>query len=146
MIFTMGTPEKILSTAPDARRRIPGARAVQVVLRSIHIVAMALVLGGLAQGGTLEKLWTPVLVTLLSGILLMMVDLARRCLVITQGSGAALLLKLALLGLGNAFPEARLPFYLAATFLASLGSHMAGDWRHFSWLTWEAAEKKEKAS
>ena len=107
---------------------------------------MALVLGGLAQGGTLEKLWTPVLVTLLSGILLMMVDLARRCLVITQGSGAALLLKLALLGLGNAFPEARLPFYLAATFLASLGSHMAGDWRHFSWLTWEAAEKKEKAS
>lgn len=114
--------------------RIPGARAVQVVLRSVHIAAMALVLGGIAQGGDFEMLRAPILWTVLSGVLLLVVDLARRCLVLSQGSGAALFLKLGLLGLGNLLPAARLEWYLAATLVASIGSHMSGDWRHFSLL------------
>ena len=44
----------------------------------------------------------------------------------------ALLLKLALLGLGNLFPGARLEWYLAAALVASVGSHMPSSWRHFS--------------
>ncbi|MDP2876610.1 MAG: hypothetical protein Q8O00_10535 [Holophaga sp.] len=124
---------------------LPSARALQVLLRSIHIVAMALVLGGLAQGGTHETLWTPILVTILSGVLLLGLDLARGSMVISQGSGVAALFKLALLGLGNIFPAVRLPFYLAATFVASVGSHMPARWRHFSLVTGKVAEKKGKA-
>lgn len=120
------------ATVPSPR--IPGARALQVALRSVHIAAMALVLGGIAQGGDFETLGTPILWTVLSGVLLLVVDLARRCLVLSQGSGAALFLKLGLLGLGNLFPAARLEWYLAATLVASIGSHMSGDWRHFSLL------------
>lgn len=114
--------------------RIPGARVLQVVLRSVHIAAMALVVGGIARGGDFEALRWPILWTVLSGVLLLIVDLVRRCLVLSQGSGVALFLKLGLLGMGNIFPAARLEWYLAATLVASLGSHMSGDWRHFSFL------------
>ena len=127
------------------RRRIPGARALQVVLRSLHIVAMALVLGGVARGADFDALCTPILVTITSGVLLLIVDLARRCLVLSQGSGVSLLLKLVLLGLGNVFPAARLEFYLAATFIASIGAHMSGDWRHFSFLQWRVMKSGDKS-
>lgn len=123
-------------TSPEDHPSIPGARALQVLLRSLHIVAMALVLGGIARGADFEALRTPILWTILSGVLLLVVDLARRCLRLSQGSGALLLLKLGCLGLGNLFPASRLEWYLAATFLASIGSHMSGDWRHFSFLKW----------
>jgi len=123
--------------------RIPCARGIQVVLRSIHIASMALVLGGLAHGGTYETLRISIYVTILSGIFLFLVDLSRGCLVITQGSGMAAFLKLLLLGLGNMFPESRLHYYLAATFVASVGSHMSGNWRHFSFLTWKVVVKED---
>ena len=119
-------------TSPEDHPSIPGARALQVLLRSLHIVAMALVLGGIARGADFEALRWPILWTILSGVLLLVVDLVRRCLRLSQGSGAMLLLKLGCLGLGNLFPASRLEWYLVATFLASIGSHMSGDWRHFS--------------
>lgn len=136
--------KEVPEALPETRPRIPGARALQVLLRSLHIVAMALVLGGIARGASFEALQAPILWTLISGVLLMVLDLARRCLSLRQGSGMALLLKLALLGLGNLFPTARLEWYLAATFLASIGSHMSGDWRHFDFLKWRVIKSGEK--
>lgn len=117
---------------------------MQVLLRSAHIVAMALLLGGVARGASFEALRGPILWTVISGLLLMVLDLARRCLSLTQGSGVALLLKLALLALGNLFPAARLEWYLAATFLASVGAHMSGDWRHFDFLKGRVIRSGEK--
>jgi hypothetical protein len=58
---------------------------------------------------------------------------------LTQGSGVAVLLKLGLLGMGVLQPASRLPWYLAATVVASVGSHMPGTWRHFSFITWKVA-------
>jgi hypothetical protein len=136
--------KEVPAKSSDDRPRIPGARGVQVILRSLHIAAMALVLGGLAQGAGFGDLRIPIYVTVISGVLLMVVDLARRCLVLSQGSGVALFLKLALLGLGNLFPEARLSWYLAATLVASIGSHMSGDWRHFSFLEWRSSKPGTK--
>jgi len=128
----------------ETRPRIPGARALQVLLRSAHIVAMALLLGGVARGASFEALRGPILWTVISGLLLMVLDLARRCLSLTQGSGVALFLKLGLLALGNLFPAARLEWYLAATFLASLGAHMSGDWRHFDFRKGRVIKSGEK--
>jgi hypothetical protein len=138
----MPVPERS-ETSAEPRRRIPGARALEVLLRSLHIVAMALVLGGIARGGDFETLRMPILWTIFSGVLLLVVDLARRCLVLTQGSGMAFFLKLGLLGMGNLFPAARLEWYLVATFLASIGSHMSGDWRHFSFLAWRVLKRDD---
>ena len=107
-------------------------RLAQLALRSLHIAAMGLVLGGIALGGDFHRLRGAILGTVLSGALLAAIDQFKGPEFLLQGSGAALLLKLALLGLGNLFPGARLGWYLAATVTASLGSHMPGAWRHFS--------------
>ena len=63
-----------------------------------------------------------------------LVELARTGVFLYTGAGAASILKLALLGLGFAFPVARFELYLAATLLASVASHMSGRWRHWSLL------------
>ena len=109
-------------------------RALQVGLRTVHIIAMALLLGGLGVGAGFDRLKLSILGTVLSGGLLLLVDLAKGSSVLTQGSGAAVVLKLGLLGLGNLFPGARLSWYLAATAVASIGAHMPGRWRHFPLL------------
>lgn len=122
---------------PQSPRRLPWARPVQLILRSLHIAAMALVVGGIPFGADHETIRGPILLTVASGVLLFAVDLAKDLAILTQGSGVAVLLKLGLLGLGALQPSARLPWYLAATLVASVGSHMPGSWRHFSFLHWK---------
>ena len=93
---------------------------------------MSLLLGGVAWRVPPRDLVAPVALTVLSGVALLGIDLAKSFAYLYQGSGAAALLKLALLGLGELLPSARLEWYLAATVVASVGSHMPGDWRHYS--------------
>lgn len=119
------------------KRSLPWARPAQLLLRSLHIAAMALVVGGLPFGADFQRLRGAILLTLISGVLLFAIDLAKDAAFLTQGSGVALLLKLGLLGMGFLQPAARLPWYLAATLVASIGSHMPGAWRHFSFLHWK---------
>jgi hypothetical protein len=105
-----------------------------VALRTIHIAAMALVLGGIAWGVPDEKLHLSIVLTVASGVLLLAIDLAKSGVFLYQGAGVAALVKLALLGLGQLLPGSRLAFYLAATVVGSVGSHMSGAWRHWSFL------------
>jgi hypothetical protein len=95
---------------------------------------MALVLGGVAFRAPESELRVPIVLTVASGVGLLAVDLAKSGVYLYQGAGVAALLKLALLGLGNLFPSVRLPMYLAATVVASVGSHMSAAWRHYSFL------------
>ncbi|WP_243287066.1 hypothetical protein [Geothrix terrae] len=122
---------------PERPRFFPWARPVQLILRSLHIAAMALVVGALPFGAGFEALRTPILVAVASGALLFAIDLARDAGILVQGSGVAVLVKLVLLGLGALQPAHRLPWYLAATLVASVGSHMTGSWRHFSFVQWK---------
>jgi hypothetical protein len=110
------------------------SRLAQVALRSVHIAAMGLVLGGIYLGGGFDRLRGAILLTIASGLLLAVIDLAKGPDFLAQGCGAALLVKLALLALGNWFAGARLEWYLAATVVASIGSHMPAAWRHFPLL------------
>ena len=105
-------------------------RLLQVALRTVHILAMALVLGALPFGAGQAQLRVPILMTVASGALLFALDLAKDPRILLQGSGVAVLAKLALLGCGLLWPAQRLAWYLAATAVASVGSHMPGSWRH----------------
>ena len=122
---------------PAAPRDFPWARRVQLLLRSLHLCAMALVVGALPFGADYRALRGAILATVVTGVLLFAIDLARDAAILIQGSGVAVLLKLGLLGLGCLQPAHRLPWYLAATFVASVGAHMPGSWRHFSFWTWQ---------
>jgi hypothetical protein len=104
---------------------------------------MALVVGGIPFGADFQALRGPILLTLVSGVLLFAVDLAKDLAMLSQGSGVAVLLKLGLLGMGVLQPASRLPWYLAATLVASVGAHMPGAWRHFSFITWKVARHQE---
>ena len=95
---------------------------------------MALVLGGIAFGVPEERLRLFFLLTVASGVLLLAIDLAKSCVFLYQGAGVAAIVKLVLVGLGFHLPESRLAFYLAATVVGSVGSHMSGSWRHWSFL------------
>jgi hypothetical protein len=129
---TQGPPAPLPIARPKAAK--PGwQRGVEVALRSLHIAAMGMVLGGIGMGGTHDTLIVPIAATVLTGIALFVTCVAWGCLTFTQGAGWALLLKLACLGLGNVFTGARLAWYLAATLITSVGSHMPSTWRHATW-------------
>ncbi len=120
---------------PERPRHFTWARPVQLLLRSVHIAAMAMILGGLPFGADFKVLRVAILVTVASGAALFAIDLAKDLAILAQGTGVAVLLKLGLLGVGLLQPAARLPWYLAATLVASVGAHMPGAWRHFSFVT-----------
>ncbi len=97
---------------------------------------MGVLLGGVAFGMDRPALDPWILGTLVTGLLLLAFDLYRTCAWLAQGSGAAFLLKLVLLGGGFLWPSHRFAWYVAATFVAGLGAHMTGRWRHAAWLAW----------
>ena len=113
-------------------RKLKGARAWQIGARTVHIAAMALVLGGVAWGVPARHMIASIAITVLSGVVLLGIELGKSFAFLYQGSGVGTVLKLALLGFGELFPSARLEWYLAATAVASIASHMPGAWRHYS--------------
>jgi len=117
---------------PGAPRSFRGQRAVQIAARTVHIAAMGLVLGGVAYDVPQQALGLPVALTIASGLVLLAIDLWKGGAYLVQGNGVAVLLKLALLGVGQFAPQQRLAWYLAATVVASVGSHMPHAWRHWS--------------
>ena len=119
---------------PRPARTFRGLRACQVAARTVHVAAMGLVLGGVAFRAPEEALQVPIALTIASGLGLLGIDLWKSGDYLFQGNGLAVLLKLALLGLGLLIPGARLEWYLAAAAVASVGSHMPRAWRHWSFL------------
>jgi len=120
--------------APHPARTFRGARWVQTIARTVHIAAMGTVLGGVAFEVPERALVTAISFTIASGLLLFGINLWKSGTYLYQGHGVAVLLKLALLGTGLLFPAARFECYLAATAVASIGSHMPKTWRHWSFL------------
>jgi hypothetical protein len=119
---------------PRPPRSFHGLRAWQVAARSVHLAAMGIVLGGVAFRAPDAALRLPVALTVASGLGLLGIDLWKSGDFLLQGNGIAVLVKLALLGSGLLLPGARIECYLAATAVASVGSHMPRTWRHWSFL------------
>jgi len=101
---------------------------------------MGVVLGGVFLGAEHETLAVAIWGTLLSGCLMLLMDICKGHRFLLQGSGIAVILKLALLAVGFFFlPGERFALYLAATFVAGIGSHMPGHWRH-----WDILKKHDR--
>lgn len=130
----------------EAFRRLGLARGVQVGLRTWHIVAMAFALGGLASHGTPHDVDAAMAQSAWSGVLLLGALIAWGSLNITQGAGWAVLLKLVLIAMGSAVPALRFELYVAATVVASIGSHMPKRWRHLSLSALAGAESPESGA
>ncbi len=106
---------------------------------------MGFVLGGVAFHAPQRALALPMVLTVLSGIFLLAVDVARSGVFLYLAAGLAVHVKVILLVLGSVFPELRLAFYLAATVVASFSSHMSGPLRHYSFFHGRVLEQGPRA-
>jgi len=120
---------------PAQVRRVPGARAISVTLRALHLAAVALLLGGHTYGASAEALFPWLVLAVATGAGLMVPEvLAWGLYWFTLGKGVSVLAKLALLLAILVFWEARVPILVVALLLAAITSHMPARLRHYSFL------------
>jgi hypothetical protein len=107
-------------------------RAFNIALRTAHIAAMGVLLGGHAFDVTPERLKVSLWLAIVSGVALAGVESGLRPLWLHQGRGLMTVSKVALL---CAVPFAwnyRLPILLGVVVIASVGSHMPARFRYYS--------------
>jgi len=117
---------------PDPPRPLPYARAISIALRTVHIAAVGILLGGHAFEVTAVRLLPWLYLSIVSGAGLIGLELYSSCKWLYQGKGVLVLLKLLLIAAVAVFWEQRLWLLLAALVLGSVGSHMPGRFRYYS--------------
>jgi hypothetical protein len=120
--------------APDPPRRVPHERAWNVGLRTVHLMAFGVLLGGHYWGVAAEALLPALGFTVASGAALMGLELYKSLHWLFLGKGLFVLAKLALLLAVPVFWEARVPLLLAVVAMSSVGAHMPARYRHYSVL------------
>lgn len=120
---------------PQKMRFLLGNRAISIALRTLHLAAFGILLGGHTFGVDVEKLLPYLYLTILSGLGLIALEVYAVGLYwLILGKGIMVLLKLGLLLLIPFFWEARVPLLLLVVAIASVGSHMPARYRHYSLL------------
>lgn len=120
--------------APEPSRRVPHARAWNVALRTLHLMAFGILVGGHFWGVPTESLYPALWATVVSGGALMGLEIYQNVQWLFLVKGLVVLAKLALLLLVPFFWEARVPLLLAVVALSSVGAHMPARFRHYSVL------------
>lgn len=119
---------------PSALGLFASARAWNIALRTAHIAASGVLLGGHAFGLPAERLHAPLYWTVGTGVALAMVESGASLVWFHQGRGLATLAKLALLLAVPWCWSWRFPILLVVVVLASVGSHMPARLRYYSVL------------
>ena len=109
-------------------------RVLNIALRTAHIGAMGILLGGHAFDVSPERLKVSLWLTIGTGLVLAAVEAGPRLLWFHQGRGVMTMAKLALLCAVPVAWDYRLPILLAVIVLASVGSHMPARYRYYSVL------------
>ena len=108
-------------------------RVVNIALRTAHIAAMGVLLGGCAfdevpRSYLLPSLWW----TIGTGVALAAVEAGPRLVWFHQGRGLMTMGKLVLVASVHSFWEYRLPIMIMVVVIASVGSHMPARFRYYS--------------
>jgi len=116
---------------PAQPRPLPHGRWPSIALRSIHLAAFSILLGGHVLGAEPALLRPYLSVTVLSGVGLLALEAYGAGLYwLFMGKGLMVLGKLGLLLLIPLFWEARVVLLLLAVVVASVGSHMPARYRN----------------
>jgi hypothetical protein len=107
-------------------------RWLNIALRTAHIGAMGVLLGGHAFDVAPERLKVNLWLTIGTGLALAAIESGLRPLWLHQGRGVLTLVKLALLCAVLLAWDHRLPILLGVIVLGSVGSHMSGQYRYYS--------------
>ncbi len=114
---------------------------MRIAMRTVHLAAMGLLVGGVARGDAIAALPWPLWGTVASGVLFVAVELHHSCVFLLQLKGLAVLVKAVLLVGAVAAPDAALTLLLLAIGIGGISSHMPGRYRYYS--PWHGRELKE---
>ena len=110
------------------------ARGWNIALRTAHIAAMGVLLGGHAFDVSPDRLKLSLGLTIGSGLVLALIEAWPSLTWFHQGRGTMTLAKLALLCLVPLLWDHRLWILLVVIVLGSVGSHMPARFRYYSFL------------
>ena len=119
---------------PEPPRPLPHARTISITFRTIHIAAIGILLGGHVFAIPGPRLLPWLYLSIASGAGLIGVELYSSCKWFYQGKGVLVLVKLLLTALVAVFWEQRVWLLLAVLVIGSVGSHMPGRLRYYSFI------------
>ena len=120
--------------APEPARAFRSERGWSIALRTAHIIAFSVVLGGYFWGIEPVRLVPAFVLTIQTGCGLAGLELYKSLHWLFLGKGLVVLVKLVLLAWLPFAGDAALPLLLAVVVLASVGAHMPSRYRHYSVL------------
>ena len=125
-------------TSPREGRAIPHARYWNILFRTLHLVAISLLVGGHAFGASTGQLRLLLFGAIITGTGMVVVNAYPSFQFLHQGWGLLLLLKLAMLCVIPFAWGYRLPILIAVVVVGSVGSHLPKRFRHYSLIYgWE---------
>jgi hypothetical protein len=119
---------------PPSPRSLPYNRGISIGLRSLHLLASGVLLGGHAFDVEPARLAALLYLTVASGLGLVLLELYRSCDWTYQGMGALVIVKTAMTALAGVWWEQRVALLSLVVVLGSVGSHMPSRYRHYSFL------------
>ena len=125
----MSLRDQLLPVPP---RRLPNARAWNVVFRTAHLAVVGTLLGGHVFGVPHDRLIGWLWASIGTGAALMVIEAFATLDWLMQVGGLFVLLKLLLLLFIPFAWDARVPILYTVVAIAGIGSHMPGKYRHYS--------------
>ncbi len=119
---------------PDPPRVLPGARAWNIAFRTAHIGVTGVLFGGHVFDVSAERLLIWLSLSILTGICLIVIEAYPSCRWFYQGRGALVFCKVLLLSLIPWLWQYRVSILVAVIVIASVGSHMPGRFRYYSFV------------
>jgi hypothetical protein len=117
---------------PEAPRRVPYERWINIALRSTHLLASSILLGGHTFGMPPPILRPWLMLTLATGVGLIMLELYRTCQWVYMLQGVLVVGKIVLTALAGLWWEQRVVLLSLVVLVGSVGSHMSARYRHYS--------------
>jgi len=129
---------------PDEPRRLPGGRGLNIGLRTAHLLAASILLGGHVFAVSADQLIAWLWLTILTGAGLIFQEMYRSFRWAYQLMGVLVEVKLVLILAAGVFWESRVPLLMLVVILGSVGSHLPARYRHFSFLHGRTLEEPKR--
>jgi len=126
---------------PARYRYLPASRLLNVSLRSLHILGFSVFTGGYWFGQPNSELAPWLWLAMVSGGLMVLIELYGSFSFVVELRGLAVFLKLGLLALVPVAGERGLWLLATVIVLASVTSHMRGKYRHLSIVSTDTIER-----
>jgi len=117
---------------PDQSRGFYGKRWLDIILRTIHLMGLLGISGGIIFNAE-ESLWQPYfMITMISGLAMVFLSLWSHGKWILQNRGLAIIVKLIMLALLPVFPDYGLYILLTIVLISGISSHAPAKFRYYS--------------